>query len=347
MRQFVGYERGINLGGWLSQCGKDHYCKEHYDSFITEKDIEEIASWGLDHVRLPIDYNVIQNEDGTIKPEGFYYVDQCISWCRKNNLKIVLDLHKTLGYVFDDKEYCNFFFEEKLQDSFVALWEEIARRYGQNHEFMSFELLNEVTMPEVAEKWNEIAERTIKAIRNISKEVQIIIGGIYNSSIYGLTFLRKPADENIVFTFHCYSPMIFTHQGAGWVEKMPLEKEKYKLAYPITVGECNIRSQEVFGHDFDSEFMLPADSKLNEEFFEKLMASALEVAEKFNVPLYCGEYGVIDRAEPECAANWYHDIHTALAKYGLSRAAWTYKRMDFGLSDEHYLSVKKQILQNL
>ena len=52
MRDFKGYLKGINLGGWLSQCGKK-YNEEHYNTFITKKDIDLIASWGMDHVRLP------------------------------------------------------------------------------------------------------------------------------------------------------------------------------------------------------------------------------------------------------------------------------------------------------
>lgn len=57
MKKFEGYMRGINLGGWLSQCAD--YSEKHYSEFITESDIKTISEWGLDHVRLPIDYNVM------------------------------------------------------------------------------------------------------------------------------------------------------------------------------------------------------------------------------------------------------------------------------------------------
>ena len=49
-------ERGINLGGYLSQCV---HSTEHYDAFIQEEDIRKIASMGFDHVRLAIDYEVL------------------------------------------------------------------------------------------------------------------------------------------------------------------------------------------------------------------------------------------------------------------------------------------------
>ena len=44
MREFKGFKKGVNLGGWLSQCGEGNYTKERFDTFITEKDIEKIAA---------------------------------------------------------------------------------------------------------------------------------------------------------------------------------------------------------------------------------------------------------------------------------------------------------------
>lgn len=339
MRKFEGYLKGVNLGGWLSQCG-NNYNDEHYSSFITEKDIQTIASWGADHVRVPIDYNVIITEDGEFIEKGFSYIDNCITWCKNNNLKMVFDIHKAKGFVFDNPEYVGFFGDKELHDYFVRLWEEIIKRYGKYSDMIAFELLNEVTERRFAESWNEISDRTIKAIRAINKDVKIIVGGIFNSSIYGLTLLNAPQDENIIYTMHIYNPFIFTHQSAPWVNKMPLD---LVMTYPGTVEYYWAKTKEVFGSDFDGDFAGLKEKDLNEKFFENLLVPALEVAEKYNVPLYCGEYGVIDRATPEDTVNWYKHINMALSKHDISRSAWTYKLMDFGLSDERLSGVLEEI----
>ena len=101
MKEFKGFKKGVNLGGWLSQCD---YREEHLESFITEEDFKRIASWGVDHVRVPIDYNVIQNDDGTVRESGFRYIDKAVSLCEKNGLNTIIDLHKTIGYSFDKGE---------------------------------------------------------------------------------------------------------------------------------------------------------------------------------------------------------------------------------------------------
>ena len=43
MRKFAGFEKGVNLGGWLSQCD---YSDERLDNFITENDFKTVKSWG-------------------------------------------------------------------------------------------------------------------------------------------------------------------------------------------------------------------------------------------------------------------------------------------------------------
>jgi aryl-phospho-beta-D-glucosidase BglC (GH1 family) len=73
VKRFEGYQRGINLGGWISQC---NLRKEHYDTFIVEDDIKRIASWGLDHIRVPLDYELVETEEGEYKEEEFKYIDK-------------------------------------------------------------------------------------------------------------------------------------------------------------------------------------------------------------------------------------------------------------------------------
>ena len=65
---------------------------------------------------------------------------------------------------------------------------------------------------------------------------------------------------------------------------------------------------------------------------------------KLDLPLYCGEYGVIDRAPAEDSARWYKDIHKALAAHGIGRALWSYKEMDFGIMGQHYAEIRQAVL---
>ena len=219
-------ERGINLGGYLSQCVHN---TEHYDAFIQEEDIRKIASMGFDHVRLAIDYEVLEDEYGRSREEGFAYVTRVVEWCKRQGLNIVLDLHKAYGYDFNnagDKEKNILFTNKMVQKRFVNLWIKIAEHYA-NETHVAFELLNEVVEQENAEAWNLLIAETVDAIRRIARDTIIIYGGIQWNSVKTLKLLEKPKDENILFTFHFYEPLLFTHQKAHWVPTISQTEDIY------------------------------------------------------------------------------------------------------------------------
>ena len=328
MREFKGYKHGVNLGGWLSQ---SDYEKGHLENFITEADIARIAGWGLDHVRLPFDYNVILGEDSKVRADGFKYLDRCVEWCEKHGLNIILDLHKTPGFSFDKGEREDGFFDNtEYQDIFVGLWIEMAKHYADKADHVAFELLNEITDMKYAITWNGIAARTIREIQKHAPDTYILVGGIFNNSIFGLTLLDKPESDRIVFNFHYYNPIVFTHQKAPWVDNM---RDDCEMNYPDTKEIYLEKTLEYVNEGLAEAVRNFGGDEINASFMEWEMSVAVEVAEKLNVPIYCGEYGVIDRVPDEPLLRWYRDISSVFNKYGIGRAAWTYREKDFGIVD--------------
>ena len=346
MRKFEGYQKGINLGGWLSQCVS--YDKKHFDEFITEKDIEKIASFGLDHIRVPVDYDVFMKEvsgEDVVNEEGMSHIDDCIGWCRKFGLNMILDLHKAKGYMFDTKEVADpdlFFKDEMLQETFYQTWEMFSERYGRHKDMLAFEILNEVVNPDYREKWNEIAAAAIKRIRNIAPDIYILVGGVNYNNVFAVTGIDVPVDGKIVFNFHCYEPICFTHQRAYWIEDMPKD---FEVSYPEPLEVLRTKTDA-----FSKDHMGAVFNKCLEEegpFFDKLFKGAVEYAESRNVPLYCGEYGVIDQAPVPDTLRWMKDIHVSFEKSGIGRSLWNYKNKDFGLMDDHYKDIRSEMIEQL
>ena len=267
MRTFDGYMHGVNLGGWLSQNADTS--KTHYNQFITEADIAYIASLGLDHVRVPVDYVVLETEEGQRKEEGFAYIDRCLSWCQANGIRMILDLHKTYGYSFDPLDKTDktiFFSDPALQERFYDLWRTIAKRYGSQSDTMAFELLNEIVEPEVAQAWNQIALHAIAEIRKSAPDTWIIFGGTMYNNVLSVPKLANTDDRKVVYTFHSYEPLIFTHQGAYWVENMPSD---FRISYPADIAEyqsaSKILSPELAGAIYAKDL-----TQMGPEFFETL-----------------------------------------------------------------------------
>lgn len=340
MDYIQGLIKGINLGGWLSQC--DHTIK-HYDSFISEDDIKRIGAWGLDHVRLPIDCEAIETNEGIVKKEGFQYIDSCVKWCKKYGLRMILDIHKTAGYTFNNaySEENSLFKSEALQSRFISIWNELARRYGTEKETVVFELLNEVVENENSEPWNTLARRTIEIIRKNAPETQIIIGGIEWNSVRAVALLDKPYDENVIYTFHFYEPFAFTHQNASWVP----ETKGVTMEYPSTVDAYK-NAAGIIGEK--ASFIFKDEVKeMGVPLLEQLIIQAVKIAEERGAALYCGEYGVIDQASAVSTLRWFQDMHQLYEKYRIGRAAWSYKEMDFGIEGKHYEPVFDGIIASL
>ncbi len=340
MKEFTGYRKGINLGGWLSQC---NHSREHYALFITESDIRQISEWGLDHVRLPVDHELVRSADGRLNNDGFQYIDRCLEWCEYYDLNMILDLHKTAGFSFDEKAD-DFFRNPRLQDSFIALWEEFARRYGRYADRLSFELLNEVVDINAADVWNDIVKRTIAVIRKYAPFTKILVGGVRCNSVLWIRRLDAPYDENVVYTFHFYEPLIFTHQSAYWVDKMPSD---YSMEYPNDYDTVVSETEKHLPPMCREFYNTIRTGKVDKSFIRAAFADALKAAEERNASIYCGEYGIIDKADLASTLNWFSDINSVFEEYGISRALWTYKGKDFGIADEHYHGILDEIIKLL
>ena len=336
--KFAGYEHGINFGGWFSQC--DH-SQKRYDYFIKRDDFKRVKRWGFDHVRIPVDYELVIDGDFSYREDGFRRIEDCIFWCKENGLNMILDLHKTPGFSFDAGENEDGFFEsEKYQQVFYGLWAQFAKRFGA-HKNLSFELLNEVSDEKYCQTWNRIIRKTIEVIRSYAPEIHILVGGYHNNSIDAIKDLDPPYDDGIVYNFHCYSPLVFTHQGAYWIPRM---KRDFRMPFRCTYEEYQKATEENIFEGYIEHFK-EKDQVIDRDYFIDMFKEAIEIAEKRNVSLYCGEYGVIDLASQKDTLEWYRCISSVFDEYGIGRAMWSYKEMDFGLCDAHYDDIREELLK--
>lgn len=312
MLKELGFKKGVNLGGWFSQCD---YSEDRLNNFITEADFKQIADLGFDHVRIPIDYNVIQNPDYTMSENGLKRIDAALALCDKYSLKAVLDLHKTPGYSFDagEKE-AGFFDSEKYQEIFYTIWETLAERYGDRADRVAFELLNEVTEARFLPAWKRISRECVRRIRLHAPDTIILLGSYHWNSARTVPELDAPYDDKMVYNFHFYEPHAFTHQGAYWNPDYRDVRSTY--------AACGAS---------------PA-------WFEDFLAPAVEKAEKEGTELYCGEFGVIDVVPPEEALKWFRDLHEVFARHGIAHSLWSWKQMDFGFIDPRMDGVREELL---
>ena len=334
------YRSGVNLGGWLSQYRA--YDHDHFRSFITAGDLRRIAAWGMDHVRVPIDYPILEEDaqPGLYKDSGWVYLDQCLEWCQSSGLQLILDLHHAPGYRFDQLDKSSLFQQPALQSRFVNLWRAIARHYRGTDDTLIFELLNEVVLP-ASEPWNNLMAQTVVAIRGIDPQRQIIVGGNDYNAAAELANLRVLDDANLVYTFHFYIPLVFTHQKAPWAPET--------FTYDTTVdypGDCPGLADFVTRYpQYRRRLQDAGDAKIDRALLAAALQPALDFVQRTGRPVYCGEYGVIDRAPLPGRLRWHRDFVDLLKEFDIGRACWTYKAMDFGLVDQDGCIASEELIK--
>ncbi|MDD4872236.1 MAG: cellulase family glycosylhydrolase, partial [Kiritimatiellae bacterium] len=243
-KQFIGFEHGMGIGGWLTNYKRFNVLPdkwklnlspgdyEHFETYITRNDVQNIASFGMDHIRLGFDQIVLEEKPYVYRERTFRLIDNFISWCREYKINVVLNLHKAIGNYCDIPEPVSLMDDPELQKRFIALWLEFERRYHDNNSIV-FELMNEVrnVNPKL---WNSLAERTIQTIRKVNPTRKIVIGSTAWNSCSTLKDLQIFDDENVIYTFHIYEPFEFTHQR-GVLQAAPLYYNR-KMAYPSDIA---------------------------------------------------------------------------------------------------------------
>jgi len=308
--------RGTNISHWLSQSDKRG---EAQRAWFTEKDVKYIASLGFDHIRLPADEEQLWDERGNKEKEAFELLHSAINWCKDNRLRVVVDLHILRSHHFNAKDK-PLWTDPNAQERFLQLWRELSaelKMYPLG--LVAYELMNEPVAAD-AEDWNKLVEKAIREIRKTEPNRNIVVGSNKWQSVDTFDKLRIPqGDRNIILSFHFYTPMLITHYKASWTGV-----GKY-------TGPVNYPGQIVTDKDMEglSEQMAQLAKRnngvYNREVFEKLIQKPLTVARKYDLPLYCGEWGALPTVPREARMRWYADVRSVLEENNIAWANWDYK----------------------
>jgi aryl-phospho-beta-D-glucosidase BglC (GH1 family) len=324
--------RGACVGGWMNMeefingyPGSEHGLREimkqalgaekgqffferMLDYFFNEDDVAYLKSLGSTVVRLPLNYRHFEDDQKPFQylEAGFRRLDQALEWCGKHELYVILDMHAVQGWQNTDWHCDNstrhtlFWQHPHFQDRFVALWEKFARRYRGNAAIAGYNVMNEpvTNAPygrfshQYQPNWeaiNQLYRRVVTAIRQIDPEHIIFLeGDLFSSQFDGF---EAPFAENLVYSSHNYNAGGF---GPG--------------AYPGMVG----------GERWDVE-------KQRQVF---LNHSGTRYTQKYNVPLWVGEFGAAYNGPAEEIPDRLRAIDDQLGilnEYGAHWTMWTYK----------------------
>jgi len=283
--------RGMGLGGWmlqegymfhLSNLGQQHRIREAIESVIgpkktadfyqkwlayhtTRADIDSMAKWGFNSVRLPMHYALytlpVDQESvagkNTWIEKGFALTDSLLKWCKANKMYLILDLHATPGGQGNDlpisdryPDKPSLWQSEANQQKMVALWHKLAQRYANEPYIGGYDIINEPNwgfenaaykignQETKNEPLKKLMMDVTKAIREVDKKHIIIIeGNAFGNNYNGLL---PTWDNNMVLSFHKYGN--FNNQQA--IQHFLDLSERYNV--PLWMGESGENSNTWF-----------------------------------------------------------------------------------------------------
>ena len=317
---------GFNLGGWLSQ---SPLTEKHIQGFIQKRDFETMAQWGFNSVRLPVDGEWLFEDEGRgrLSPKRLAFLREVLNWAKSAGLLTILDLHQVPWHSFGKPELDNLWKNGEDLTSFCRCWAELTHAFKGWEGPLWFDILNEPTALNPAD-WNRVALRVVETIRSEDPSRIAMVESTLWGSVLRLEDLAKDVQgPNLVHSFHFYLPMLVTHQGASWWQDGKPYKETVSYPGPIP------RAKEYLAGEIPNitRTVLEFEDRIwNKEALRELL-SPVEKLSKAGFRLYCGEFGVFEKAPRQARLNWTRDVVDLLGELKVGWSYWNYKWLDFGI----------------
>ena len=337
-------QRGTNVSHWLSQSEERGEARRLH---IQEDDFARLDSLGFDFIRLPIDEVQFWDEKGNKLPEAWELMIQAIEWAEKHHLRTIVDLHIIRSHYFNATlegrgDENTLFSSEKAQQDLIEMWYQLSDVLkGYSNDSVAYEFMNEPVAND-HEQWNELIVKVHKALRKREPQRTLVIGSNMWQGYETIKYLKVPEDDkNIILSFHYYNPMILTHYGAWWT---PIGKYTGKVNYPGVLV-----SKEDYEAAPDTLKPLLEPYLTQEWNIDKIradFADAIAAAKKYNLQLFCGEWGVYEPVDRELAYTWTKDMLTVFKENNIAWTTWCYDA-DFGFWDQRKHDFKDNGLVDL
>ncbi len=319
----ISLRRGVNLSHWLSQT--DRRGAERA-AWMTESDFAAIADLGFDHVRIPLDEEHLWDEAGRRETPAWEQLERGLDLAAAHGLRALCDLHILRSHHFNQADVPALYREPAELARFCSLWTDLAGYLARRPaDVVALEILNEAVARD-GRDWNRVVAAAFASMRKAAPDHTIVTGSNWYCMCRTFDELEVPQDSNQMLTFHFYNPMYLTHCQAAWTE---IGAWTGPIAYPGLPWPDGIPSDVPAGL---AERMARDNVPAGPETMLAEIQAPLRKSKETGPSLYCGEFGVHEKAPLELRKAWLRDAVGVFEANNIGWAIWDWKGV-FGVVD--------------
>ena len=296
-------EKGMNISNWLER---------HWDANwptaggYTKQDLVRMQEAGITSIRLPIGFHGVVDANAPYEVDTahvlFDLIDSVIQWTDELNMKLIIDNHH--GWDLTPENW------RPQLPMFSHLWSVVAQRYQNlDPDRVFLELMNEPTLAFPEDSLRIMYSDAIDSIRQHTVEHSIIVSPHFGGTAMVFLDWEPMADTNIIYTWHIYDPLDFSHQGLTW------NNPSFPAGTPFPTGDTT--------------------------FFENFLFTGWERAltwrNTYQLPLMMGEFGLSGYCDSTSVCNWLEYTMTRLKQNHIPWFYWDWQ-WDFSMFNSHVIS---------
>jgi hypothetical protein len=225
------------LAAAMGQAATDQFFATWQANVVTAADVAQWASWGVNSVRLAMNYHALTSADGTYIEAGFRAIDQFVAWCKAKNIYVILDLHAAPGAqnceeMSDELDGVAHLWTEPAtyRQWTIDLWQTIAKRYASETTVGGYDILDEPYDTEGSGDFSngigalrQLYVDITSAIRAVDTHHILFFEGTNWSAIdamgnNGFAGLAPAWDSQMAWAFHKYSNGNTTADIQGYLD---------------------------------------------------------------------------------------------------------------------------------
>ena len=321
--------KGVNLSNWFN----DYSDPAQFSNRFSLSTLQFIKKNHFTYVRIPVGVTILfdASHPGQLNAANLLYVDAAVNNCIKAGLGVTINLHPLSNDT--DSLLAN---DPTFVDKMADYWKAVAAYFKKySPDTLFFEVYNEPhasaagVTTQASSWWQAVQGKLVTAIRGVTTEHNIIVGGEGWNGIAGLTQITPYVFDHIIYNFHFYDPFLFTHQGASWAgwqpaidaRNVPFPSSPAAVA-PLIAGSSNI--------ELNNALQWYGQQKYNIDSLDKWIKVAYDWGKIHKVRVIANEFGSYRPYAPrQSRLNFIHDVRTVFEKYEIGWAMWECDE-DFG-----------------